>query len=67
MTYKEIKKAQLENKKLYDEKLIDIQEYAKRQSELLKEIKARIYKMENFEYEIFKNIMNWVKKKLRFS
>lgn len=64
MTYKQIKKTQLENKKLYEDKIISKQEYIDKQFELLRELRAQIHKMEQFDLEIFKTIKNWFKKKL---
>lgn len=63
MTLKEIKKAQLENEKLYDNKVISINEYIEKQFELLQELDEHIYKLENIHLEFFKNIKNWFRKK----
>ena len=58
MTYKEIEKAQLENEKLYENKLISKQEYIKKQFEILEELEILLHKMEQFDFKIFKNIKN---------
>ncbi|MDG4652625.1 hypothetical protein [Chryseobacterium arthrosphaerae] len=42
MTRKEIRKAHLENEKLYDDKAINFQEYINRQFELLEELNKEI-------------------------
>jgi len=64
MTLKEIQKAQLENEKLYDDKLISSQEYLKKQIAIIEEIDIHLYKLERFDFGIFKNIKNWFRKKL---
>ncbi|MDR6489947.1 hypothetical protein J2799_004497 [Chryseobacterium vietnamense] len=63
MTLKEIKKAQLENEKLYDDKVISINEYIEKHFELLQELDEHIYKLENIHLEFFKNIKKWFRKK----
>lgn len=59
MTYKEIKKAQLENEKLYKDNVININEYIEKQLELIKEINENLYRLENIHLEFLKKIKNW--------
>ncbi|MEE6129892.1 hypothetical protein V2E39_21010 [Chryseobacterium arthrosphaerae] len=63
MTRKEIRKAHLENEKLYDDKAINFQEYINRQFELLEELNKEIDRVENIHLQFFKNIKNWFRKK----
>lgn len=62
MTRKEIKKVHLENEKLYEEKIINTEEYIERQFNLLKEIRTRIHKDEQIDFEYSKKIKNWFRK-----
>lgn len=64
MTFKAIEKAQLENKKLYEEKVISKKEYIKKQFELLKELDEHLYRLENIHLEFFKRIKNSFRKKI---
>ena len=57
MTYKQIKKAQIEHKKLYEDKTITKQEYIEMQFELLKEIRIRVDRMEKFDFGILKKLI----------
>ncbi|MGE8556697.1 MAG: hypothetical protein ACN6OB_22470 [Chryseobacterium jejuense] len=63
MTFKEIEKALQENRKLYKEKVISINEYIEKHFELLKELDEHIYRLENIHLEFFKKIKNWFRKK----
>ena len=62
MTFKEIEKALQENKKLYKEKAISINEYVEKHFELLKELDEHIYRLENIHLEFLKKIENWFRK-----
>lgn len=64
MTLKEIQEAELENERLYDSKLISNQEYIKKQIEIIEELDILLYKLEHFDFTIFKNIKDWFRKKL---
>ncbi|MDR4892576.1 MULTISPECIES: hypothetical protein [unclassified Chryseobacterium] len=63
MTHKEIRKAHLENNKLYDHKDINFQEYINKQFELLSELDRNIYRLENIHLELFKDVKTWFRKK----
>lgn len=63
MTLKEIKEAQVENDELYDSKLINSQQYLKKQIEIIEELDILLYKLEHFDFTIFKNIKDWFRKK----
>jgi len=67
MTHKEIRKAHLENEKLYDDKAINFQEYIKKQFELLNELNKEIDRLENIHLYFFKNIINWFRNLLSIS
>lgn len=56
MTLKEVQRAKLKNEKLRNSKSISIQEYIKKQIKLLEEIDILLYKLEHFNFRIFKNI-----------
>jgi hypothetical protein len=56
MNYKEIELAQLENDKLYENKLISKQEYLKKQVEIIEELGILLDKLNRFNFDIFKNI-----------
>lgn len=64
MTSKEIEKALQENEKLYDDNIIDFNEYIEKQFELLKELDEHIYRLENIHLEFFKKIKNWFRNKI---
>ncbi|WP_172279073.1 hypothetical protein [Chryseobacterium sp. LAM-KRS1] len=64
MTSKEIEKALQENEKLYDDKIIDFNEYIEKQFELLKELDEHIYRLENIHLEFLKKIKNWFRNKI---
>ncbi|MBV8328318.1 hypothetical protein [Chryseobacterium sp.] len=64
MTLKEIEKAIQENEKLYEEKVINNNDYIEKLFELLKELDEYKYRLENIHLEFFKNIKNWLRKKI---
>lgn len=62
MTLKEIEKAKLEHKKLYEEKIISKNEYIEKLFELSKELDEHKYRLENIHLIFLKKIKYWFRK-----